>query len=786
MQQSNQTKLHKDVIATGRKTTIAWEMKIVVLYIAALVCVFTSRLHFATCETTEEPDKPTLYLLALAPYPDPEGRPSFTPKWDGGPGVIPAGRLAVDHINNNTNVLPEYNLELIVGDSGCDISSKALISYTREVIHGEKRVMGIVGPICTWAALALAGQAAPQRTSMVQMIVATSPVLENRIFFPNTFSTLGSARILVNGVMTLIKVNNWSRIAVIYDGLGVYYKSIFNILLEELSATNQTCEIVVSSPVYETYFPLEQIETAQVRIIVVLAAPKLAQLIMCQAYHYPIYYPNYQWVILERDLPEFQNVPNDFACTPSQMEVAVNNAILVHWTTITQNHSSPTRSGFTYDDFAKEYKLRVEQHERELGININKRRYSTIYYDSVWAMALGLDHLAKSGVNLLEYYPERNGNITELLKKKLYELDFEGTSGRIKFDSSTGRVHSLANIFQVQNGTRIRIGYYNSSVAIPNEAARGIFVSDSFEIRYTGIRTEVMIAVLAITGIQFVLIVSLHVLNIACSKYKSIKASSPKLNHLIFVGCYLMILSIMIFAVMGSTLIAQVLPADATIRTVMCNMFLWLMNLGLALMLATVCIKTWRIYRIFIHFTKPGGQALTDPVLIVIVLLLTVPVIVGSLIWSLVDPVRGRKETNYISDNGTPIIEITVTCLYPWYDILIKIYHALLLLCAQGLSLINRHINTKFKTTKSITALVYSLLLISSVGFALYFISQQLWPAVVSYVVLCVTLNAILFVCIIFMFVPQTIPLLKEKGRAHARRVSTQVFPLLSRRFSKP
>jgi len=158
----------------------------------------------------------------------------------------------------------------------------------------------------------------------------------------------------------------------------------------------------------------------------------------------------------------------------------------------------------------------------------------------------------------------------------------------------------------------------------------------------------------------------------------------------------------------------------------------------------------------------------------------------GSLIWSLVDPVKGRKETNYISENGTPIIEITVTCLYPWYDILIKIYHALLLLCAQGLSLINRHINTKFKTTRSITALVYSLLLISSVGFALYFISQQLWPAVVSYVVLCVTLNAILFVCIIFMFVPQTIPLLKDKGRAHARRVSTQVFPLLSRRFSKP
>ena len=60
----------------------------------------------------------------------------------------------------------------------------------------------------------------------------------------------------------------------------------------------------------------------------------------------------------------------------------------------------------------------------------------------------------------------------------------------------------------------------------------------------------------------------------------------------------------------------NVLP-DAIIRTAMCNMFLWCMNLGLALMLATVCTKTWRIiipvpHLNFIHFRNPGGQVLTD------------------------------------------------------------------------------------------------------------------------------------------------------------------------------
>ena len=71
----------------------------------------------------------TLYLLALAPYPDgglrkqcpdpdqfsPPGWVDpvelISPRWTVVPAVIPVARLAVDHINDRSDVLGDYTLK---------------------------------------------------------------------------------------------------------------------------------------------------------------------------------------------------------------------------------------------------------------------------------------------------------------------------------------------------------------------------------------------------------------------------------------------------------------------------------------------------------------------------------------------------------------------------------------------------------------------------------------------------------------------------------------------------
>ena len=58
---------------------------------------------------TSQKDK--LYLLTLLPYPD--SKPTLQPSWPEGPSILPAIELAVEHINNKTDILAQYKLDLI-------------------------------------------------------------------------------------------------------------------------------------------------------------------------------------------------------------------------------------------------------------------------------------------------------------------------------------------------------------------------------------------------------------------------------------------------------------------------------------------------------------------------------------------------------------------------------------------------------------------------------------------------------------------------------------------------
>ena len=97
-------------------------------------------------DTNEQNHK--ISIIVMAPSP---GR--LTEGWQQGPALIPAARLAVKEINNNTEILPGFTLQLIEANSGCSIVSEASISFVRDLYQSEDQVVGIVGPGCSATAL---------------------------------------------------------------------------------------------------------------------------------------------------------------------------------------------------------------------------------------------------------------------------------------------------------------------------------------------------------------------------------------------------------------------------------------------------------------------------------------------------------------------------------------------------------------------------------------------------------------------------------------------------------
>ena len=60
--------------------------------------------------TTADWDTKPLYLLTLVPFPDPRDDTG----WDGGLATVPGGEIARDEINNQSDLLPGYHIELIM------------------------------------------------------------------------------------------------------------------------------------------------------------------------------------------------------------------------------------------------------------------------------------------------------------------------------------------------------------------------------------------------------------------------------------------------------------------------------------------------------------------------------------------------------------------------------------------------------------------------------------------------------------------------------------------------
>ena len=763
-----------------------------ILLVVALNLLQPQQLSFAVAFGTNftsdnyAPEKnKTINFLVLGPYPD--TTPGFSPSWSGGPAVIAAARLARDHINNRTDILPDYRIELLEDDSGCRVFSKTVIAFAKYIASGIN-LAGIVGPGCSDAAEILALVLAKPRVNVIQIAPsATSPALVSPVYF-TTYRILSSSLRYAETFMELIQHNCWMRIASLYDGerenfqiaFRAFRRTISSKFLINCSRLPVSPTLAFESAIYEKFYPISELTLNRARIIFVFASTPRAKQLMCLAYMKNMVYPNYQWLFHDRSLSGFLEkvkVTNDgvnYTCSTEDMIEATKGIILNNYILRAVDKNKRTFPvNVSYNDYIIEYETYYKQLLKELDIttadvSTSGPKWATTYYDAMWAFAIALDKsmpdLHEKGLSLSNYTLGR-GDITEVVIEKLNnEVDFHGVTGQVKFESTRDSPTAI-NITSVVcsnnycNKTKdIPVGIFDGRNLIITTTER-TFINDTFET--TSIKVPVVIGslILAVTALILIIIISLQLVITVYHSFKPIKATSPNLSHLIFSGCYLNLMSVIVFVSKDT------FDLDSVVYGVFCNLSTTSISFGFTLVFGTICAKIWRVYRIFRHFrTDRASGAISDTSLIFFVVFLLFLDVLLTSSWVLFDPWLRSTTDKFV---GT-LIEIRSTCschhLVKWLAVLIA-YKGVVTLVLLFLAILNRGIQRKdFKHTKNVSMFVYTVVLLTGIILPLFLILSKI-DMTLSFIVMSIFLLATVCCCIAFIFLPPVIPLIKLKTK---------------------
>ena len=220
----------------------------------------------------------TLTLLSVMPYPD--SVPSLKPSLALGPEIEPVVELAVQQINNRSDLLSDYTLELVTADGGCNVTSKAIISLLSHVIYSGKRVAGIIGPMCSDASEAVGRLIQRPGISLISVHPSNHLGLADRTLYSNSLGIAWSALSFIDTFVALIEYNNWTNIAALYNTQMLVDYATFSRFDKELKNRTSTT-ITFSSHTSLRYIPLDGLKQTNVLVIFAFLRESFSLQLLC-------------------------------------------------------------------------------------------------------------------------------------------------------------------------------------------------------------------------------------------------------------------------------------------------------------------------------------------------------------------------------------------------------------------------------------------------------------------------------------------------------------------------
>ena len=731
-------------------------------------------------------------VLVLVPLPDEDYDPAF----DQGYSIIPAVELAAEQINRRTDILPGLDLVPNIKDTGCDKPSKTALETVGllwELMYSMNGPVGIIGPACSEDSIFITNTFA--NSSRFKDIIGlpvlysgTTPYLSEAL--PNIYGMISPADILTGTLMRIAEEEtwNWKNIAVLYDQTRQHFTDVYTAFVNQF---NDSQGIGYTRQIADSQIPLGEIITRNIRIVVVFSDKKPARQLVCLAGQSTMNFtfPIRQFIFIERSLEDFLggenaeplfielSVGKRYYCDKETVMRGLNGSVLLN-----QALDSVDPDVVTVSNYTVRTSQRAVQRETARTVHLETQVCRKALMLMLTMMLCGL---LAHGLNTVTYV-----YLFKLVYLMWCTMPFKISVFKVSLVGLTLKTGSMCLMMSLSHKSQDQAltpkGLQNKTNLTYSAET---FISDEFKTESSVLHPSLVTLGLLLILVLFISTLIIQILMIIYREYPSVKASSSRLNHFIYLGCYLLTVSI------AANTFRQIVPA--TNGDVLCNMDVMSSNLACTLIFGTILAKSWRAYQIFNRvFKSKSHYSLHDATLSAFIISLTLIQVVLFIPMLVVSPFQEVTSFFYDSSEGRPIKRLKSVCDIQsvGYLFLPIIFLLCIILATVVLATLNRKIRRKnFRQTKQVLILVYTLTIMWAIGALLlvlfYYLQLSLDLIYFFYTFL---LTTTVLLCQILLIIPFLIPVARgqkvnrliSNSSSSSLRRSTQSSILSDRRSS--
>uniref|UniRef100_A0A2C9JYZ8 G-protein coupled receptors family 3 profile domain-containing protein n=1 Tax=Biomphalaria glabrata TaxID=6526 RepID=A0A2C9JYZ8_BIOGL len=557
--------------------------------------------------------------------------------WAGGVGCLPAVEMALADVNNRTDILPDYKLDMRRGDSQCKPGLGTKVLY--ELLY-EKPTKLLVLTGCSIVSTFVA-QAAKMWKLVVLSYGGSSPALSNRERFPTFFRTHPSATLHNPIRVKVFKKFNWHRISTIQET-----QELFTSTIEDLEQRVKEAGIDIAvrqSFLTDPTNAVRNLKRQDARIIVGVFYEDMARRVFCQAYKERLYGKKHVWFIIGWYPDNWYKVKDDrHNCTIEQLEEALEG----HFTTeAVMIHQEPTMTdvGMTAQQFTQRLNKILNTSDTSLVTGYPE---APLAYDAVWAVAFAFNktvaQLAERNMKLedFDYY---NENITNAIYSAMNSTKFLGISGNVAFSAKGDRI-AWTQIEQFINGSYVKLGVYDAAADNLTWYRKEKWLGGRPPPDHTQVIDDLRVvshtlyfSMCGLAGVGILAGILCLIFNHINRNRQCVAFSQPAINNLTVVGCMICLSCIVLLGLDGKFVPDYHYP-------VVCQVRAWLLSLGFTLSYGSMFSKIWTVHQL--TTTRKKDRAIVQIWELFTVLGILILLDVGVLTaWQVLDPLQRKLET---------------------------------------------------------------------------------------------------------------------------------------------